>query len=481
MQYNAPTNGQPSHVGDQARTDFYKAKAIIELAEELIFSQFSDTMHQPKHHGKKVIMDHYLPILHDANLTDQGIDANGISTIRKVTIRIISAEVVASVASDVRDATSHGTYYAVGEGANAADALAAAELDAENVFKTLGVFDTDFGTTKAALLGLAEPWFITTSADVAATGNLYGSSRNIAYVQDKLPLLNENGGRVNRVGNTRKRLESEICRLGIFEEYSADSLDFDSDADLDMHNHREMLRAATEISEDTLQMDLIAGAGLIRFCGEAIATAELTGENGVIPSVVSYNDLQRMDIDLTNNHAAKSISVIRGSTNSNTYPISSARPLIIGSEMLPTITDMVDNFGKQAFRYLHEYLDGGKSKIAGEVGAINGYRVILATRMLHWAGAGAPVIDNAGYRETDGKYDVFPILIPSKGAFTEVGFRSSNMTSGKWSLMHRKPGIANMDRDDPYGMTGRRSIQWWYGVLVQRPEWIGLIKSVAKM
>lgn len=31
-------------------------------------------------------------------------------------------------------------------------------------------------------------------------GNLYGSSKDIGKITDKLPMLTENGGRVNRVG-----------------------------------------------------------------------------------------------------------------------------------------------------------------------------------------------------------------------------------------------------------------------------------------
>lgn len=483
MQYKDPANGVPSNIGSQARTDFFKTRAMIEVQDDIFFGQFSDTMQQPKNSGKKVIMDHYLPVLHDANLNDQGIDATGVSTVQKVTIKIVAGTVPAD-AMDYRGTSvggSYGTYYAVGEGATAGTALTAAQAKAVDVFKTLGVFVTSYAATKTAVLALTPAWTVTEGAAVPATGNLYGSSRDVGLVQGKLPTLGENGGRVNRVGNTRVRLESSIERLGFFDEYTADSLDFDSDSELEMHTHREMLRAAVEIAEDALQLDILAAAGLIRFGGTATSTSQLTGETSATASLVTYDDLMRLDIDLTNNRAPKTISAITGSTNVDTLTVQGARPLLIGSEMIPTIKAMTDNFGNQAFKDISKYSAAGSKAVTGEIGAIDGFRIIVVPRMMYWAGVGATVTNNAGYRATNGKYDVFPLLCISKGAFTEIGFRSSNANAGKWDVKHQKPGMATMAYNDPFGMTGRRSISFWYGCLVQRPEWIGLIKSVAKL
>ena len=69
-------------------------------------------------------------------------------------------------------------------------------------------------------------------------------------------------------------IESELQELGIFEEYTADSYMFDSDADLEAHCHRELLRAAAEITEDALQIDLLNAAGLVRYGGDAVAISE---------------------------------------------------------------------------------------------------------------------------------------------------------------------------------------------------------------
>ena len=481
MKYNDPANGSPSSVGAQQREDFYKRAALIEVAEELYFGQFANTEAMPRHYGKKIKQDHYLPILHDGNLTDQGIDANGLSVNQKVTITIVAGGAVRSYGADNRE-NGLGTHYAVGEGSSAAAALTAAQADAVNIFKNLGVFDTNYATTVTAIEALDPAWTVIVGTAVPATGNLWGSSRDMGTVQGKLPFIGEDGGRLNRVGSTRVSIESQMQNMGIFEEYSADAIDFDSDKDFEMHMHRELLRAAAEIQEDALQIDLLNGAGLIRFGGDAISTSEVTGEASATASEITYDDLTRMDIDLTNNGAPKKIKAVLGSTKTDTKTVQSARPMIIGSELIPTLHKMKDNFQERAFKYVHEYADGTKP-MNGEVGAVGPFRVIVSPRMMYEAGAGATVTTNGGYRETNGKYDVYPMLIPSQGSFSEISFHSSNggKAGEKWTIHHRKPGYATMGKDDPFGKKGIKSIQWWYGSLIPRPEHVGLFKCVAQL
>ena len=56
-------------------------------------------------------------------------------------------------------------------------------------------------------------------------GNLYGSSKDVGNITSKLPLLTENGGRVNRVGFTRLSREGSIHKFGFFYEFTQESLD----------------------------------------------------------------------------------------------------------------------------------------------------------------------------------------------------------------------------------------------------------------
>jgi N4-gp56 family major capsid protein len=100
--------------------------------------------------------------------------------------------------------------------------------------------------------------------------------------------------------------------------------------------------------------------------------------------------------------------------------------------------------------------------------------------MLHWAGAGADVVDNPGYRETNGNYDIYPMLVIGEDSFTTIGFQTDGQTV-KFSVMTKMPGKETADRNDPYGETGFSSIKWYYGILVKRPERIALVKTVAPL
>ena len=111
-------------------------------------------------------------------------------------------------------------------------------------------------------------------------GNLYGSSKDVGVITAKLPTLSETGGRVNRVGFKRVEIEGTIEKFGFFDEYTADSIAFDTDEELEEHTHREMLRGAHELTEDALQIDLLHGAGTVRYCGAATQDSEISGATG---------------------------------------------------------------------------------------------------------------------------------------------------------------------------------------------------------
>lgn len=395
--YNDPIGGTPSDHGPQIRTDYYHKKALIEAQKEQYFTQLADVTAMPKHMGKKIKLNHYLPILDDRNVNDQGLDAAGATIV---------------------------------------------------------------------------------------DGNLYGSSKDIGKIGTKLPLLGETGGRVNRVGSTRIVIEADISKLGFFQEYTQDLLDFDTDAELYEHMSREMIMAANEITEDVLQMDLLNGAGVIRYAGVATQDSEVIGEGADI-SEVSYGDLQKLAIDLTNNRTPKKTKVITGSRMTDTKVVNAARFLYVGSEMVPTLSKMKDYHNQPAFVGVEHYAYSdvkGVNAINGEIGKVGEFRIIQVPEMQYWEGAGAAeTVANAGYRATGGNYDVFPMLCVGDGSFTTVGFNTDGKTT-KFKIKHSKPSDdISFGQHDPFGEVGFTSIKWWYGTLILRPERLAVLKTVAEI
>ena len=148
-------------------------KALVELPKLTFFTQLADVTSMPKNYGKKIKRYHYMPLLDDRNINDQGLDAAGASY---------------------------------------------------------------------------------------AGGNLYGSSKDIGTIPGKMPVLSETGGRVNRVGFKRIELEGTLEKFGFFDEYTQESMDFDTDEQL-LEQHRD--GASTEDAFWALVVDDIAAA-----CGQ---------------------------------------------------------------------------------------------------------------------------------------------------------------------------------------------------------------------
>ena len=320
-----------------------------------------------------------------------------------------------------------------------------------------------------------------------ANGNLYGSSKDIGTITSKLPVLTENGGRVNRVGFTRISREGSIHKFGFFYEFTQESMDFDSDDMLKDHLSRELLNGAVQLTEAVLQKDLLAAAGTVVFAGAATDDDEVTGEIDTVPnpdtpaSIVEYADLMRLDQILTDNRTPKHTKVISGSRFIDTKVIPAGRVMYVGSELVPLLRGMKDQFNNPAFVAIQHYADAG-TLLTGEIGSIDAFRIVQVPEMLHWAGAGAEVGTNPGYRSTvvggDDKYDIFPMLVIGDDSFVTIGFQTDGKTV-KFNIMTKMPGRETADRNDPYGETGFSSIKWYYGILIKRPERIGLIKTVA--
>lgn len=374
---------------DQLQKFLYEKKALVEAVKETVFLPLASVKAMPANHGKVIKQYAVIPLLDDANLNDQGIDATGV---------------------------------------------------------------------------------------VTAHGNLYGSSKDVGLITQRLPHLGEQGGRVNRVSFSRRMIEGTFERFGMFTEYTQEALDHDSDPEIKQHMYRELLRGATEVVEDVLQRDLLNNAGTVRFAGAALAKNQLDAESQLV-----YQDLMRLSIDLDNNRTPKKTKVITGTKLTDTKTVDGGRVLYVGSEAIPMLESMKDLHGAPAFIPVRQYA-AGTSLFAGERGAIGEFRIVVAQEMQHWAGAGAAVPSGdeaANFYQTGGKFDVFPALSVGDESFSTIGFQTDGKTH-KFITHDRKPSD-NVTRQDPYGEVGFISIKWNYGFMPIRPERIALLLFTAKM
>ena len=416
LTYNDPAGGSPSGIGPQARTDFYHKKALIAVRDRQYFMPLANVRAMPKNMGKKIKQDVYVPLLDALNVNDQGLDAAG----NILTLTEWSGWDSAGVLQ--------GFAYA-----NEAAAVAGAGVGGE----------------------VAENG-----------GNLYGSSKDTGTIKSKIPTLTENGGRVNRIGFTRTQIEADLLKRGFFTEYTQESMDFDSDAELLMHITEEALVGANELTEAELQADLITNAtanGTTYYMG---GTTKLT-----VDEVVTYTDLMNLSIALDNNKTPKGTKIISGSRMIDTKTINGGRVMYVGSELIPVLKAMVDLHSLPAFVSVEKYAAAG-TIMNGEIGSIDQFRIIVVPEMQFDEGGGAAAADTAGNGENGA--DIYPMLVVGDGAFTTIGFQTDGKTV-KFVINHKKPGKEIADKTDPYGEVGFYSIKWYYGFMALRPERLGII------
>lgn len=326
-------------------------------------------------------------------------------------------------------------------------------------------------------------------------GNLYGSSKDVKTIQGKLPSLTEVGGRVNRIGFTRTTLEGTVSRLGFFYEFTKESLDFDNDPALLQHMGKEAMRGAYEIQEDMIAIELLNGAGIKVYGGAATSLATMTAETSGSESVVTYEQLQRLAVTLKENRAPNRIKASTGSRIIDSKLVGAGYVLYIGYPMENMFRNMKYD-GEKVFIPVEKYA-GGTMTLNGEIGTVGSFRIVVAPEMPEYVGAGAEDAgdDNAAFRKSAGTadngygntdtskkfYDVFPMLVVAAEAFTCLGFQADMGGKGNFKMITKLPGTETADRIDPYGQSGFTSIQWTHGMLIERPEWIAVLHSVAKI
>jgi N4-gp56 family major capsid protein len=308
-------------------------------------------------------------------------------------------------------------------------------------------------------------------------GNLWGSSRDFGLVTSKIPLVSEGADRVHRVGITRTAVTATLTRVGFFADWTDESMQFDSDVALRSHFTDELVKGAEQVKEGLLQLDLVNGAGLIRYAGGAVSVATVTAE-GATPDIITYDDVIRLSIALDTNRAPKRFTILKGSTLSDTATVNGARALFIPPELQRTFMDMVNTNGTEMFVPVEKYASQ-TTVLEGEIGAVGGFRVIVNQEMFVHVGDGAVVGVNPGYHVDGANYSVFNCLAVSSESFTSIGFQTNSPEAPKFNLVIKPPGKDMVTLDNPFGNKGVASIQFYYATLIERSDWIGLLRGVA--
>lgn len=324
-------------------------------------------------------------------------------------------------------------------------------------------------------------------ADPEFASKGYMSNRSIDDITTNLDTqasLAEGAGAVNKRTLKKVTMETTFARYGEMLDYTDEVELFSEDA-MQVRYREELGELANSRYEDLIQRDMLSTPTVIYSgTGTSLATVgvDVTAADGSEDSLskVSYDLIRKSVRKLVRNRAKKNTSVVTGSTKVGTRPIAKAYYAIIGANVKGDLETITRGTGStEEFVYIPAHKYAGAAQLAeGEVGAMHEVRFIEAEAAVVYDGAGATVPQNyvgdlsssggtdntsatAGDRD---KFDVFPILFPTEGAFATVGLKGM----GKIKFNSKSP--EQVENGNPYGTTGFFSYNFFYAGIILEEE-----------
>lgn len=360
----------------------------------------------------------------------------------------------------------------------------------------------------------------TTDGDFAALG--YLTARNVIDVSAGLETdaaLAEGAGAVNKQTIKKVTIETNFARYGEMLDYT-DEVELFAEDHVQVHYREELGLLANRRAEDLIQLDMLTGTNMMyvgtatsietvgvdsTVAGASTAAQEAGEDDGL--SRVNYDLIRKAVRKLVRNRAMKNTSIVSGSTKVDTRTINKAFYAIIGPEVKydleSAIRGDVTVNGTTEYVYVPAYKYAAATNLAeGEVGAMNDVRFIESESALSYKGAGALTpsqvaqgdgdytgelaatlldtttaaalaayvdtpqghVDYDSYADAEHRFDVFPILFPTKGSFATVGLKGH----GKIKFHSQSP--SKIELSNPYATTGFFSYNMWYAGIILREE-----------
>ena len=310
----------------------------------------------------------------------------------------------------------------------------------------------------------------------------YLTGRDLATLQAQLAAtdgsgvsLAEGAGATNERTLQKVTVEATLARYGEMITYT-DEVDLFSEDIMQVRYREELGALANSRYEDLVQLDML-GTTTRMYSGVATSDATLGASiatDGTEDSdwTVSYDGIRKAVRKLVRNRAKKNTSVVTGSVKVDTKTIAPAYYAIIGADVKADLEALVRGTGAEAeYVYIPSHKYGAASTLAeGEVGSMHEVRFIESEAAVVARNSGAVVpagyVGNLAYTGDagTGKFDVFPILFPTEGAFATVGLK------GMGKIVFNSKAPSDVDLTNPYGTKGFFSYNFFYAGLILEPE-----------
>lgn len=320
-------------------------------------------------------------------------------------------------------------------------------------------------------------------ADFSAKG--YMTARTADEVSTSLAsaTLAEGAGAVNKRTLQKVTVETSVSRYGEMIDYT-DEVDLFSEDLIQTRYREELGQLANSRHEDLIMMDML-GTATVMYAGAATSMATVgagVAANGSTDDEykVSYDLIRRATRKLLRNRAKKTTQIITGDVKVGTQPVAKAYYAIVGADVKADLENQTrGNSYEREYVFIPVHKYASASGIAeGEIGAMHEVRFIEAEGMIVYAGEGAVPPQNyvgslsitgatdltSATPANRGKFDVYPILFPTQGAFATVGLK------GKDKITFNSKAPNAVDNSNPYGTQGFFSYNFFYAGLILEEE-----------
>ena len=334
-------------------------------------------------------------------------------------------------------------------------------------------------------------------ADFATRG--YLTARNIADVSAGITAdaaLGEGAGAVNKRSIKKVTMETSFARYGEMIDYTDEVTMFSEDI-MQVRYREELGLLANQRSEDLIQLDMLATTNVM-YSGSATSLktvgVDANAGNGATDSLTQVNyDLIRKSVrKLVRNRAERNTEIVTGDTKIDTRTVNRSYYAIVGAEVKYDLENMtrgsVSANGQTEYVYVPAYKYASAANLAeGEVGSMHDVRFIESESAAVYRGAGNVVgvytgnlanttLDAAAaaalntftgtsdYANAEVRFDAFPILFPTKGAFATVGLKGNN------KIKFRAQSPEKVELGNPFGTQGFFSYNMWYAGIILREE-----------
>lgn len=349
--------------------------------------------------------------------------------------------------------------------------------------------------------------------------------------------ISEGVGAINKVTPKKVTVEATLARYGYMIEYTDEVALFSEDPVQVKYREElgYLMNQTFEdlVQKDMISgagININASGVATAQLGSTIAADDTNAEL----YKVSYDLIRNAVKALKRNRAQHNTEIVTGSNKIGTKPINKAFYAIVGPEVKYDLESLTRGASYATeFAYIPAYQYAAASNLAeGEVGSMQDVRFIESEGAMMEAGAGAPVpagyvgdlsytadsaslvIENttasaiditgvvtdnpygtsiaagaqvtaateadaalldavSGLDRSEGKFDVFPIIFPTKGSFATVGLKGS----GRINFYSKNPSEVSLS--NPHGTRGFFSANMFYAGLALQPEKLACVRVLA--